>query len=155
LDRPTHPQSIATLEENHGCPVSANSPRRLERNPTQGLSPTPSGTAPVAITGMSKLFANRLHRIRVQTQFARRSVGESYQSKCTRTGLVVPTCGFLCFAAEIPHKINRPGLPSEFSYGTAWFLESVSIRQYHNSIVTYSASSPRTQLRDSQRGVYR
>jgi len=89
VDWPAIPESIATLEINHGIAVYLDGTGGGKRNPAEAFLATPSRAALRCISARRKLFADRLHRVAVQTKQHARPGAELDQIKCSRPWLVV------------------------------------------------------------------
>jgi len=128
------PEPVSPPEEHHGIALQSDGPRRLEGDPSQGLSPPPSRPLAAGIAGDRKLLAHRLHGIRVQAQELAASTGEPDQIEARGPALVVPPSGVVDVPAIVPDPVHLPSLSAKVPAGGG-ILDPVPVREHHRDRV--------------------
>jgi hypothetical protein len=134
LEWPAEPEPVSVLEEDHLITVPVDRARRLEGDPAQGLLASPSWPFVTGITRDRKLLADRLHRIRVQTEELTAAESKLDQIESGRPALIVPARGFLYLAAVVPHPVHRPSLSLKVPTGSR-ILDPIPVGQHHGYMV--------------------
>ncbi|HUA24622.1 MAG TPA: hypothetical protein VMA54_10930 [Steroidobacteraceae bacterium] len=134
IDRTAQPKPVSTPKEDGRISVHAYRAVRLEGNPPQGFSATPSRPPAMCISGKGKLFADRLHCIRVQAKKLAAAGSEPNQIEAGGPGLIVPARGFLDPTAVIPNQVHGASLALKMPTATR-FLDPVSVSENHANMV--------------------
>jgi hypothetical protein len=134
LDRTAEPEPVPASKEDYAIPIHTNRTRRLEGDPAQGFSASPSRPLAVDVARIRELLANRLHGIRVHAQELTATGGELDQIEARGPVLVVPASGFLDLPAVVPDAVHRPSLSQQMPTGGR-ILDPVSIGHHHGNIV--------------------
>lgn len=134
LDGTAEPEPVPPPNEDHRIVLQSNGPRRLEGDPPQRLSTSPSRPLAAGIPGESELLADRLHGIRVQAEELAAAVSEIDQIEARGPALVVPPSGVVNLAAIVPDPIHFPSLSAKMPTGGR-ILDPVPVRKHHGDRV--------------------
>lgn len=147
-DGPTEPQPVPAPEKDHSIAFYADRARSLEWDPRQTLLAPPARPLAACIARNSKLFADRLHGVRVQTKKFAATRGEPDQIETGGPVLVVAPSGLLNLSAVVPDSVHCLGLADKIP-PRGRILDSVAVSQHHANMLVERCSENKTDAKQS------